>query len=89
MSKMELDWSHNEERQRGTLRYSFGMDNQKEGEDQVDQKQHGGEWLRMKDERQVAVMSDCHSPSRKIVVDGRRMPYVPYGMERHVDIDIA
>ena len=29
-SKMELDWSHNEERQRGTLRYSFGMETRRE-----------------------------------------------------------
>ena len=33
--KMELDWTYNEEGQRGALRYS-----------KVDQKQHGGDWLR-------------------------------------------
>jgi len=26
MSKMELDWSYNEERQRGTLCHSFGVE---------------------------------------------------------------
>ena len=48
---MELDWSHNEERQRGTLRYSFGVETRREEKDQVSQKQHGGEWLRMKGEQ--------------------------------------
>ena len=28
--QMELDWSHNEERQRGTLRYSFEMEIRRE-----------------------------------------------------------
>ena len=28
--KMELDWSHNEERQKGTPRYSFGMETRRE-----------------------------------------------------------
>ena len=48
MPKMELDWTYNEEEQRNTVLQHWSGD-QKGGGDQVDQKQHGGEWLKTKD----------------------------------------
>ena len=48
-SRMELDWSHNEERQRSTA-LQFWNGEQNGGEDQVDQKQHG----MVEDERRTA-----------------------------------
>ena len=53
--------------------------------DWVNQKQHGGGWLKMKGKQ----LGGCHGqmlePSQQIVVGGKRMskPYVPYGWERY------
>lgn len=53
MSKMELDWTHNKEGQRGVTRLiRHWSEGQRGGEEeQVHQKQHGGEWSRIKGEQ--------------------------------------
>ena len=42
---------NNEEEQGRTLLYGIGVEAKRGGGDQVDQKQHGGEWLKTKGEQ--------------------------------------
>ena len=80
---MELDWTYDEERQRGTLRHSFGMEARREKK--ADPKQPGGEWLKMEGKQLDGRHGRMSEPSRQTVVVGKRLskPYVPYGIKRY------
>ena len=61
-----LDWTYNEERQRGTLRHSSGMEVRKEKKTGTGRPKTT--WRRMVDDEEnswVAVMGECHNHRSK------------------------
>ena len=81
---MELDWTYNEERQRGTLRHSSGME--PEGKRRPGRPK--GEWLKdlkMKGKQLGGSHGRMSETSLQTVVVEKRMskPYVPNGIKRY------
>ena len=87
---MELVWSHNEERQRGPLRYSFGMETRSEEKTRSTKnnvEENGRGW---KTNSWVVVMGDCQSPgSGSWWMEGEcQSPIMRIMAWRDIDIDI-
>ena len=69
-SKMELNWSYNEESQKGTSRHSFGVEARREKKTGSTKNNMDEEALRWKENSWVAVMGELPEPSQQIVVGG-------------------
>ena len=79
-SKMELDRTCNEEEQRVTA-----LEWRPVSKSQLDQKQHGGEWLKTKGEQLGSGRARLSELWQQTEVDGKTIskPCVPYGTKRH------